>query len=109
MCGMKIPPLDFALKMQGGLMREGGRICRTLRYLRAASIQGRLVFEGSYCLRVATVRGRLLFEDKGGYYLRARLASLFDKKKNGQHKMLVLHYPALNSKLSLTLAPSEHG
>ena len=32
MRGMKIPLHDFALKMQGGgLMREGGRICGTLR------------------------------------------------------------------------------
>ena len=36
MRGMKIPLHDFALKMQGGLMREGGRICGTLRYLRQA-------------------------------------------------------------------------
>ena len=37
MCGMKIPLHDFALKMRGGggLMREGGRICRTLRYYSA--------------------------------------------------------------------------
>ena len=28
----KIDPQDFALKMQGGLMREVGRICGTLRY-----------------------------------------------------------------------------
>ena len=33
MRGIKIPLQDFTLKMQGGLMREGGRICRTLRYL----------------------------------------------------------------------------
>ena len=33
MRGMKIPPQDFALKMQGGLMREVGRICGTLRYI----------------------------------------------------------------------------
>ena len=32
MRGIKIPLQDFALKMQGGLMREGGRICQTLRY-----------------------------------------------------------------------------
>ena len=33
MRGIKIPPQDFALKMQGGLMRQGGgRICGTLRY-----------------------------------------------------------------------------
>ena len=32
MRGIKIHPQDFALKMQGGLMREGGRICGTLRY-----------------------------------------------------------------------------
>ena len=32
MRGIKIPLYDFALKMQGGLMREGGRICGTLRY-----------------------------------------------------------------------------
>ena len=39
MRGIKIPLQDFALKMQGGLMREGGggggggeRICWTLRY-----------------------------------------------------------------------------
>ena len=33
MRGIKIPLHDFALKMQGGggLMREGGRICGTLR------------------------------------------------------------------------------
>ena len=29
MRGIKIPLKDFALKMQGGLMREGGRICGT--------------------------------------------------------------------------------
>ena len=32
MRGIKIPQYEFALKMQGGLMREGGRICGTLRY-----------------------------------------------------------------------------
>ena len=32
MHGLKIPLHDFAVKMQGGLMREGGRICGTLRY-----------------------------------------------------------------------------
>ena len=26
MCGIKIPLKDFALKMQGGLMREGGGV-----------------------------------------------------------------------------------
>ena len=31
MRGIKIPLHDFALKMQGGLMREGGCICGTLR------------------------------------------------------------------------------
>ena len=31
MRGIKIPMHDFALKMQGGLMREGGHICGTLR------------------------------------------------------------------------------
>ena len=31
MRGIKIPLQDFALKMQGGLMREGGPICGTLR------------------------------------------------------------------------------
>ena len=33
MRGIKIPQQDFALKMPGGLMREGGRICGTLRYV----------------------------------------------------------------------------
>ena len=37
MCGIKVLLQDFALKMQGGLMREGGReggrICGTLRYM----------------------------------------------------------------------------
>ena len=35
MRGIKIPLHDFALKMQGGggLMREGRRICGTLRYM----------------------------------------------------------------------------
>ena len=33
MRGIKIPQQDFALKMPGGLMREGGRICGTLRYI----------------------------------------------------------------------------
>ena len=38
MRGIKIPQYEFALKMQGGgggggLMREGRRICGTLRYL----------------------------------------------------------------------------
>ena len=32
MHGIKIPHRVFALKMPGGLMREGGRICGTLRY-----------------------------------------------------------------------------
>ena len=32
MRGIKTPQYEFALKMQGGLMREGGRICGTLRY-----------------------------------------------------------------------------
>ena len=32
MHGIKIPLQDFPLKMQEGLMREGGRICGTLRY-----------------------------------------------------------------------------
>ena len=32
MRGIKIPQQEFALKIQGGLMREGGRICGTLRY-----------------------------------------------------------------------------
>ena len=31
MRGMKIPLQNFALKMQGGLMHEGGRICGTLQ------------------------------------------------------------------------------
>ena len=33
LCGIKIPLQDFALKMQGSLMREGGGgcICGTLR------------------------------------------------------------------------------
>ena len=33
MHGIKIPLQDFALKMKGGPMREGGRICGTLRYI----------------------------------------------------------------------------
>ena len=33
MRGIKIPQQEFALKMQGGLMREGGRICGTLLYI----------------------------------------------------------------------------
>ena len=33
MRGIKIPQQDFALKRQGGLMRKGGRICGTLRYV----------------------------------------------------------------------------
>ena len=33
MRGIKIPQQYFVLKRQGGLMREGGRICWTLRYL----------------------------------------------------------------------------
>ena len=33
MHGIKVPQQDFALKRQGGLMREGGgRICGTQRY-----------------------------------------------------------------------------
>ena len=32
MRGIKIPQQYFGLKMQGGLMREGGCICGTLRY-----------------------------------------------------------------------------
>ena len=35
MHGIKIPQQDFALKMQGGLMRKGGRICGTLQYMNA--------------------------------------------------------------------------
>ena len=37
MCGIKIPLQNLALKMQGGLMREGGRICRTLQYISFAT------------------------------------------------------------------------
>ena len=37
MRGIKIPPQDSALKMQGGLMCEGGRICGTLRYMQILS------------------------------------------------------------------------
>ena len=33
MRGIKIPQYEFAPKMQGRLKREGGRICRTLRYV----------------------------------------------------------------------------
>ena len=33
MRGIKIPQQHFALKMQGGVMREGGRICGTLQYM----------------------------------------------------------------------------
>ena len=32
MCRIKVPLQDFVLKMQRRLMREGGRICGTLRY-----------------------------------------------------------------------------
>ena len=32
MRGIKIPQYEFALKMQGEFMHEGGRICGTLRY-----------------------------------------------------------------------------
>ena len=38
MRGIKIPLHDFALKMQGGVMREGGRICGTLRYISGLSM-----------------------------------------------------------------------
>ena len=31
MCGIKVLQQDFVLKMQGGLMHEGERICGTLR------------------------------------------------------------------------------
>ena len=40
MRGIKIPQYEFALKMQGGLMREGGRICGTLRYKQNCSSVG---------------------------------------------------------------------
>ena len=33
MRGIKIPQQHFALKMQGSVMREGGRICKTLQYM----------------------------------------------------------------------------
>ena len=33
MRGIKIPQQEFALKMQGGLMHEGGHTCGTLRYM----------------------------------------------------------------------------
>ena len=39
MRGIKIPQYEFALKMQGGLMREGGRICGTLRYMKASETE----------------------------------------------------------------------
>ena len=45
MCGMKIPPQDFALKMQGGLMREGGA------YLRDTTVLGFFQFSSSTCAR----------------------------------------------------------
>ena len=47
MCGIKIPQYEFALKMQGGLMRQGGHICGTLWYL--LYVEGVYV-EGSVCL-----------------------------------------------------------
>ena len=51
MRGIKIPQYEFALKMQGGgggggLMREGGRICGTLRYY-----YREMCFELSYLCR----------------------------------------------------------
>ena len=36
MRGIKTPQQDFALKMQGGLIRKGGHICGTLRYVYAS-------------------------------------------------------------------------
>ena len=47
MRGIKIPQYEFALKMQGGLMRQGGHICGTLWYL--LYVEGTYV-EGSVCL-----------------------------------------------------------
>ena len=32
LCGIKVLQQDFVLKMKGGLMCEGERICGTLRY-----------------------------------------------------------------------------
>ena len=38
---IKIPLQDFTLKMQGGLMREGGCICGTLWYICHLWLKGR--------------------------------------------------------------------
>ena len=40
MRGIKRPQQDFTLKRQGGLMREGGCICGTLRYTTLHSFSG---------------------------------------------------------------------
>ena len=45
MRGMKIPSQDFALQMQGGLMREGGA------YLRDTTVLGFSQFSNSTCAR----------------------------------------------------------
>ena len=42
MRGIKIPQYKFALKMQGGLMREGGRICETLWYLEGLVLESQV-------------------------------------------------------------------
>ena len=57
MRGIKIPLHDFALKMQGGggLMREGGRICGTLRYIGGRVYWGKAYRVGNrYLQREAT-------------------------------------------------------
>ena len=57
MRGIKIPQYEFALKMQGGLMREGGkggkgggRICGTVRYLLSQLSNTQMLFSLSYCI-----------------------------------------------------------
>ena len=52
MRGIKIPQYEFAPKMQGGLMREGGRICGTLRYVHVLHWFFSLILELN-CLIVA--------------------------------------------------------
>ena len=44
MRGIKIPQYEFALKMQGEFMREGGRICGTLRYIHYLHVECVLLF-----------------------------------------------------------------
>ena len=74
MHGMKIPQQDFALKMQGRLMREGGRICGALWYMH--------IYINTVFLWSDTVAAIFLLLVLRGYYSRVVFISLESPRRS---------------------------